>query len=136
MFNSSDENVIDDVKTYVTGGAEYVFETAGVVPAMQVAYAITKRGGSTVTTGLPDPKAEFSFPQVTLAAEERTVKGSYVGSCVPDRDIPRFVSLYQSNRLNVDPLISDVISLNEINKGFDQLANGDVGRIIIKMTES
>lgn len=103
---------------------------------MQVAYAITKRGGTTVTTGLPDPKAELSIPQVTLAAEERTIKGSYVGSCVPDRDIPRFVSLYQSNRLNVDPLISDVISLNEINKGFDQLANGDAGRIIIKMTES
>lgn len=103
---------------------------------MKVAYAITKRGGTTVTTGLPDPKAELSIPQVTLAAEERTIKGSYVGSCVPDRDIPRFVSLYQSNRLNVDPLISDVISLNEINKGFDQLANGDVGRIIIKMTES
>ncbi len=134
VFNSSDENVIDDVKTYVTGGAEYVFETAGVVPAMQVAYAITKRGGSTVTTGLPDPKAEFSFPQVTLAAEERTIKGSYVGSCVPDRDIPRFVSLYRQNRLNIDPLISDVISLDQINKGFDQLANGDAGRIIIKMS--
>lgn len=134
VFNSSDENVIDDVKAYITGGAEYVFETAGVVPAMQVAYAITKRGGSTVTTGLPDPKAEFSFPQVTLAAEERTVKGSYVGSCVPNRDIPRFVSLYRQNRLNVDPLISDVISLDQINKGFDQLANGDAGRIIIKIT--
>lgn len=134
VFNSSDENVIDDVKAYITGGAEYVFETAGVVPAMQVAYAITKRGGSTVTTGLPDPKAEFSFPQVTLAAEERTIKGSYVGSCVPNRDIPRFVSLYRQNRLNVDPLISDVISLDQINKGFDQLANGDAGRIIIKIT--
>ena len=136
VYNSCDENVIEEVKQYITGGAEYVFETAGVVPAMKVAYAITKRGGTTVTTGLPDPKAELSIPQVTLAAEERTIKGSYVGSCVPDRDIPRFVSLYQSNRLNVDPLISDVISLNEINKGFDQLANGDVGRIIIKMTES
>lgn len=136
VYNSGDENVIEEVKQYITGGAEYVFETAGVVPAMKVAYAITKRGGTTVTTGLPAPKAELSIPQVTLAAEERTIKGSYVGSCVPDRDIPRFVSLYQSNRLNVDPLISDVISLNEINKGFDQLANGDAGRIIIKMTES
>ncbi|WP_210133901.1 zinc-dependent alcohol dehydrogenase family protein [Staphylococcus sp. GDY8P131P] len=135
VFNSGDENVIEEVKQYINGGAEYVFETAGVVPAMQVAYAITKRGGSTITTGLPNPKAELSFPQVTLAAEERTVKGSYVGSCVPDRDIPRFVSLYQHNRLNIDPLISDVISLEQINEGFDQLANGDAGRIIIKMTK-
>src|SRR5699024_5245201 len=113
---------------------EYVFETAGVVPAMQVAYAITKRGGSTVTTGLPDPKAEFSFPQVTLAAEERTIKGTYVGSCVPYRDIPRFVSLYRRNILNVYPLISYVISLDQINKGYYQLENGDAFRIIIKMS--
>ena len=79
------------------------------------------------------PKDEFSFPQVTLAAEERTVKGSYVGSCVPDRDIPRFVSLYKQGRLNIDPLISEVITLDDINEGFDKLASGDVGRIIVKM---
>lgn len=100
---------------------------------MQVAYKITKRGGTTVTTGLPHPKDEFSFPQVTLGAEERTVKGSYVGSCVPDRDIPRFISLYKQGRLNIDPLISEVITLDDINEGFDKLANGDVGRIIVKI---
>ena len=132
-FNSSDDDIDEQIKEYVPGGVEYAFETAGVVPAMQVAYKITKRGGTTVTTGLPHPKDEFSFPQVTLAAEERTVKGSYVGSCVPDRDIPRFISLYKQGRLNIDPLISEVITLDDINEGFDKLAGGDVGRIIVKM---
>lgn len=132
-FNSSDDDIDEQIKEYVPGGVEYAFETAGVVPAMQVAYKITKRGGTTVTTGLPHPKDEFSFPQVTLAAEERTVKGSYVGSCVPDRDIPRFISLYKQGRLNIDPLISEVITLDDINEGFDKLANGDVGRIIVKI---
>ncbi|MGZ9472629.1 alcohol dehydrogenase, partial [Staphylococcus epidermidis] len=69
----------------------------------------------------------------TLAAEERTIKGSYVGSCVPDRDIPRFVNLYKQGRLNIDSLISEVITLDEINEGFDRLSNGEVGRIIMKM---
>ncbi|MCH4454831.1 zinc-dependent alcohol dehydrogenase family protein [Staphylococcus haemolyticus] len=132
-FNSSDDDIDEQIKEYVPGGVEYAFETAGVVPAMQVAYKITKRGGTTVTTDLPHPKDEFSFPQVTLAAEERTVKGSYVGSCVPDRDIPRFISLYKQGRLNIDPLISEVITLDDINEGFDKLANGDVGRIIVKI---
>lgn len=133
VFNSGDEDIVDQIKDYVSGGVEYAFETAGVVPAMNVAYAITKRGGTTVTTGLPDPKAKFAFPQVTLAAEERTIKGSYVGSCVPSRDIPRFISLYQQQRLNVGPLISKTIKLDEINEGFDQLASGDVGRLIVTM---
>lgn len=133
VFNSKDEDIVDKIKSYVDGGVEYAFETAGVTPAMETAYAITKRGGTTVTTGLPDPSQQFAFPQVTLAAEERTIKGSYVGSCVPDRDIPRFTNLYQKGRLNIDPLISKTLTLDEINEGFDELANGDAGRIIIKM---
>lgn len=50
-----------------------------------------------------------------------------------DRDIPRFISLYKQGRLNIDPLISEVITLDDINEGFDKLANGDVGRIIVKI---
>nr|WP_263314729.1 zinc-dependent alcohol dehydrogenase family protein [Mammaliicoccus sp. Marseille-Q6498] len=132
-FNSGDEDIVDQIKDFVKGGVDYAFETAGVVPAMEVAYKITKRGGSTVTTGLPDPKHEFSFPQVTLAAEERTIKGSYVGSCVPLRDIPRFIKLYKQGRLAVDELLTDTIPLEDINEGFDRLAKGDVARLVVKM---
>lgn len=132
-FDSSKENASDEIKHYTNGGVDYAFETAGVIPAMDVAYAITKRGGTTVTTGLPHPKHEFSFPQVTLAAEERTIKGSYVGSCIPARDIPRFIDLYKQGRLPVDSLLTDTLSLDEINEGFDRLAKGDVARLVIKM---
>ncbi len=110
-----------------------MFETAGAVPAMEVAYNITKRGGTTVTTGLPHPDHHFSFPYVSLTAEEKTLKGSYVGSCVPSRDIPRFINLFKQGRLPVDKLHSDTITLDEINEGFDKLARGESSRIIIKM---
>src|SRR5699024_3288050 len=81
VYNSGDSDVVEQIKTATGGGLDYVFETAGAVPTMEVAYQITKRGGTTITTGLPHPEHKFSFPQVTLTAEERTVKGSYVGSC-------------------------------------------------------
>lgn len=132
-FDSSDEKAMEEVKELTNGGVNYAFETAGVVPAMEVAYKITKRGGMTVTTGLPDPKHNFSFPQVTLTAEERTIKGSYVGSCVPTRDIPRFIELYKQDRLPVDTLLSDTLSLEDINEGFDRLEKGDVARLVLKM---
>ncbi|MGW7976263.1 alcohol dehydrogenase [Staphylococcus xylosus] len=134
VFNSGDDNVVENVKAYASGGVNYAFETAGVVPAMGVAYQITKRGGTTTTTGLPDPKHNFSFPQVTLAAEERTVKGSYVGSCVPERDIPRFINLYKQSRLPVDQLLTDTLSLDELNEGFDRLARGEAARLVVKIT--
>jgi alcohol dehydrogenase len=59
-----------------------------------------------------------------LAAEERTLKGSYLGSCVPVRDIPRFIGLYQRGKLPVNKLLSEIISLEELNEGFDRLADG------------
>ena len=133
VFNSGDDDVASAVKKYVQGGVDYAFETAGVVPAMDVAYAITKRGGVTTTTGLPDPSHQFSLPQVTLAAEERTIKGSYVGSCVPERDIPHFITLYNQKRLPVDTLLTDVITLDDINEGFDRLDRGEAARLVVKM---
>lgn len=133
VFNSGDKQVVEDVKQHTQGGVDYAFETAGVVPAMDVAYQITRRGGTTTTTGLPDPKHQFSFPQVTLAAEERTIKGSYVGSCVPDRDIPRFINLYHQGRLPVNELLTDTLPLEQINEGFDRLARGEAARLVVTM---
>ncbi|MDN3428394.1 zinc-dependent alcohol dehydrogenase family protein [Microbacterium sp. APC 3898] len=132
VFNSKDPNVIEQIRQATGGGLDYAFETAGAVPAMEVAYGITKRGGTTVTTGLPHPEHQFSFPYVSLTAEERTLKGSYLGSCVPSRDIPRYMNLFQEDRLPVDKLITDFITLDEVNKGFDILAKGESSRIIIK----
>jgi alcohol dehydrogenase len=133
VFNSSDPEVVSQIRSVTNGGVDYAFETAGVVPAMDVAYRITRRGGTTVTTGLPDPSNLFSFPQVTLTAEERTIKGSYVGSCVPARDIPRFIELFKQGWLPVDRLLTDRLPLDRINEGFDRLANGDVSRLIVVM---
>ncbi|MBP1971284.1 alcohol dehydrogenase [Virgibacillus natechei] len=130
-FNSRDRDVSDQIREATGGGLDYVFETAGAVPAMEVAYRVTKRGGTTVTTGLPHPNHHFSFPYVSLTAEEKTIKGSYVGSCVPHRDIPRFIHLFKQRRLQVDKLMTEIITLDEINEGFDKLAKGESSRIII-----
>jgi alcohol dehydrogenase len=132
-FDAREEDVVQTIRSATRGGLEYVFETAGAVQALQVAYQITRRGGTTVTTGLPHPGHLFSIPQVTLTAEERTVKGSYLGSCVPARDIPRFIELYQQGRLPVDRLLSGRLSLDRINEGFDRLARGEAVRLIVEL---
>jgi alcohol dehydrogenase len=70
----------------------------------------------------------FSIPQVGIVAEERTIKGSYLGSCVPSRDIPRYIEWYQEGKLPVDKLLSETLALDEINAGFDRLARGETLR--------
>jgi alcohol dehydrogenase len=96
---------------------------------------MTRRGGTTVTAGLPPPDATLGVNIVGLVAEERTLKGSYIGTCVPVRDIPRYVGLYKQGRLPIDRLLSGTIKLDDINAGFDRLHEGSVARLVVQMGE-
>jgi alcohol dehydrogenase len=129
--NAGSDKAADEVRELTKGGVDYAFEMAGSVKAMDLAYRITRRGGTTVTAGLPPPDHRFALPQVSLVAEERVVRGSYVGSCVPVRDIPRYVDLYQRGKLPVDRLLGKHLTLDEINLGFDRLATGESLRDVV-----
>jgi len=124
-------DIVAQVKA--AGGVDYAFEMAGSVAALELAYRITRRGGTTVTAGLPHPDKRWELQAVSLIAEERTVKGSYVGSCVPSRDIPRFVTMYQQGHLPVKALLSERLELSQINEGFDRLARGEAVRQVVVM---
>jgi alcohol dehydrogenase len=130
-FHAAGANVVDEIRAATGGGVEFAFEMAGSVRAMELAYKITRRGGTTVTAGLPPPNHTFALPQVTLVAEERTVKGSYIGTCVPGRDLPRYIELYRRGKLPVDRLMSGRLKLEEINIGFDRLHEGKAVRQVI-----
>jgi len=82
---------------------------------------------------LPHPDHRWAVQLVNVVAEERTIKGSYVGSCVPARDVPRFIELYQQGKLPVNKLMSDHMKLEDINVGFDRLTAGHTVRQIIMM---
>ena len=96
------------------------------------AYLATKRGGTTITIGLPAPGRMFSIPAVSITLEERTIKGSYMGSSVPRRDIPRYIRMYQAGLLPVEKLHTHTLQLEEINLGFDRLAAGSAVRQIVE----
>lgn len=130
--NARDADAAEQVREITGGGVDFAFEMAGAVRAMELAYKITKRGGTTITAGLPPPGAALPLPLVQLVAEERTVKGSYIGTCVPTRDIPRFVALYRAGKLPVDRLMSGKLSLDDINEGFDRLHEGKAVRQVIE----
>ena len=68
-----------------------------------------------------------------LVAEERTLKGSYMGSCIPRRDLGRYMALHAAGKLPVDRLVTGYLTLDQINEGFDRLARGEAIRQIIRM---
>ena len=129
--NAADSDAVEQVKALTGGGADFVFEMAGGVRALEAAWRMTRRGGTTITAGLPPPEAALAVNVVQLVAEERTLKGSYIGTCVPSRDIPRFVRLFREGRLPVDRLLSGTIPLARINEAFDALADGRAVRTVV-----
>lgn len=130
-FRADDPELVARVKAATAGGVDVAIEAASAVAALATAYQITRRGGTTVTVSLPPPTHTFNVPAVNLVVEERTLKGSYLGSAVPSRDIPHFIALYRAGRLPVERLVTHRIGLDEINLGFDRLANGEAVRQVI-----
>jgi alcohol dehydrogenase len=130
-FNSGDADVVDRVKEATKGGVDYAIEMAGSVKAFETAYRITRRGGTTVTAGLPHPTATWPMPATHLVAEERTIKGSYIGTCVPQRDLPRYIELYRRGKLPVNKLMTGRLKLDDINRGFDLLREGKAVRQVV-----
>jgi alcohol dehydrogenase len=131
--NARDPDAADQVRKLTGGGVDLAFEMAGSARAMDLAFKITRRGGMTITAGLPTPDAALAVPLVQLVAEERTLKGSYIGSCVPARDVPRYIALYRAGRLPVDRLMSGKLKLDDINVGFDRLHEGKTVRQVIEL---
>jgi len=125
------DEAVDAVREETSGGVGFAFEAAGHPRVLQAAYAATRRGGTTVSMGLPDPALELRLPAVTLVAEARTLVGSYMGSSVPQRDVPRFVDHWRAGRLPVERLHSATVRLEDVNEAMDALAEGDVVRQIV-----
>ena len=132
-IEADDPDCAAQIRELTRGGVAYAFEMAGSPRAFELAYRVTRRGGTTVSAGLPHPGQQFTLPHTGLVAEERTIKGSYLGSCVPARDIPRFIGWYRAGRLPVDRLLSERIALDDINAAFDRLAAGDSIRQVVEL---
>jgi alcohol dehydrogenase len=130
-FNARDPKCAEAVRDATSGGVGFAFEMAGVPAALSTAYAILRRGGLVVVAGLPDANHTFSIPVAAMVSDERGIKGSYMGSCAPQRDIPIFLELYRRGRLPVNRLRSGSVSLDNINEGFDRLARGETVRDIL-----
>jgi alcohol dehydrogenase len=123
---------VSAVREITGGGAETAFDATGLEKVIEQAFAATRRGGRTVSIGLPHPDRQLTLPALAFAAEERVLMGSYMGSCVPSRDIPRFIAMYRAGLLPVDLLRSRIIPFEEINVGFDALHAGEVARQVIR----
>jgi Zn-dependent alcohol dehydrogenase len=119
------------IKDLTGGGVDVAFEAAGVPAVLEASFRATRRGGTTISMGLPHPKSTVTFPALVFAGEGRTLAGSYMGSSAPQRDVPRYISLWKAGRLPVDRLSTASMPLDRINEAFETLAAGAAVRQVL-----
>ncbi|MGG7567787.1 zinc-binding dehydrogenase [Rhodovulum sp. DZ06] len=128
----TDPKAVEEVRDLTHGGVDAALELAGVTVAMETAYDVTARGGRIATAGLSPMGKHFKVHHADMVYHEKSILGSYMGSCVPVRDIPRFLSMRRSGAMPVDKMIDGYIGFDELNLGFEKLAQGGAVRQILK----
>ncbi|HEX7218463.1 MAG TPA: Zn-dependent alcohol dehydrogenase [Burkholderiales bacterium] len=120
-----------DLKKLTGGGPDYAFECVGSGELAGTAYRAIRRGGLAVVVGVAKPSDSTSVRTMTLPFEEKTLTGSYFGSCVPRVDFPRMLSLYMAGKLKLEELITRRYSIDEAPQAFADLQAGKNARGVI-----
>ena len=111
-------------------GVDHAIEAIGRKETIEMAFAIISKGGTATIVGVPRPDTRIELPAIALLREKK-LQGSMMGGVRLATDIPYYVDLYMQGRLKLDELISQRLTLAEINKGFDDMRRGDVARSVI-----
>jgi len=125
------EDVVKPLKKLTGGGPDYAFECVGSGELAAAAYRAVGRGGMAVVVGVAKPTDNTSLRSMTLVFEEKTLTGSYFGSCVPRVDFPRMLALYLKGELKLQELITHRYSIDEAPQAFADLESGRNARGVI-----
>jgi len=130
-ISARDSDLVQQVKDLTGGGVDFAFEISGSKPAMAAAIAITCKGGEVVGVGMGSSSELYEYAHTLLVSEEKVFRGSLMGSCVPERDIPRYLAYYQQGVMPVDRLMTGSIGFEDLNLALDRLNQGAVLRQVL-----
>jgi S-(hydroxymethyl)glutathione dehydrogenase/alcohol dehydrogenase len=125
------EDPVKALKKMTGGGPDYAFECVGSGELAAAAYRAIRRGGLAVVVGVAKPSDSTAIRTMTLPFEEKTITGSYFGSCVPKVDFPRMLALYLKGELKLEELITRRYRIDEAPQAFADLAAGRNARGVI-----
>ncbi|MSQ89359.1 MAG: Zn-dependent alcohol dehydrogenase [Betaproteobacteria bacterium] len=120
-----------EIKKLTGGGPDYAFECVGSGALAELAYRVIRRGGKAVIVGVARPTEAASIKPMGMVFEEKTLQGSYFGSCVPRIDFPRMLQLYMAGKLKLDELITRRYQIDEAPQAFADLVSGKNARGVI-----
>ncbi len=129
----SDGDPVAKIREITGVGADYAFECIGIPEVIAQCYNAVGKGGTAVVVGVTRADGTVTLPTFMMPFQEKVLTGSMYGSARPKIDFPRLLSLYQSNRLKLDELVTATYPIDEINRAFDDMVQGVNARGVLIM---
>ena len=132
-INSSSGDVVEGIRELTAGfGADVVIDAVGIPATWKQAFYARDLAGTLVLVGVPHPDATVpEIPLLDVFGHGGSLKSSWYGDCLPSRDFPMLVDLYQQGRLDLDAFVSEEIGLDDVEGAFERMSNGDVLRSVV-----
>jgi S-(hydroxymethyl)glutathione dehydrogenase/alcohol dehydrogenase len=123
--------IIAEILELTDGGADYTFDATGNTEVMRTALEACHRGwGTSVIIGVAESGKEIATRPFQLITG-RNWRGTAFGGAKGRTDVPKIVDWYMSGKIAIDPMITHVLSLEEINRGFDLMHAGESIRSVV-----
>jgi S-(hydroxymethyl)mycothiol dehydrogenase len=134
--DSSTEDPVEAIRALTDGvGADVVIDAVGRPETWKQAFYARDLAGTVVLVGVPTPDMKVpDLPLIDVFGRGGSLKSSWYGDCLPSRDFPMLVDLYQQGRLDLDAFVTETIALDEVEAAFARMHDGDVLRSVVVLS--
>jgi S-(hydroxymethyl)mycothiol dehydrogenase len=130
--NAADVDVVSTIQKLTGGfGADVVIDAVGRPATWEQAFYARDLAGTVVLVGVPTPEMKLEVPLVDLFSRGGSLKSSWYGDCLPERDFPTLIGLHLQGRLPLERFVSERIGLDGIEDAFAKIHAGEVLRSVV-----
>jgi S-(hydroxymethyl)mycothiol dehydrogenase len=131
-IDASKVDAVEAVQDLTDGfGADVVVDAVGRPETWKQAFYARDLAGTVVLVGVPTPDMTLEMPLIDFFSRGGALKSSWYGDCLPERDFPALVDLYQQGRLPLEKFVSERIKLDQVEESFKTMHRGEVLRSVV-----
>ncbi|MEM9464733.1 MAG: S-(hydroxymethyl)mycothiol dehydrogenase [Actinomycetota bacterium] len=133
-INSANEDPVERIRELTDGnGVDVAIEAIGLPEVYKQCFEARDLAGTVVLVGVPRPDMELTLPFLDVFGRGGALKSSWYGDCLPSRDFPMLIDLYQQGRLDLDAFVSEIIALGDVEEAFHKMERGEVLRSVVEI---
>jgi S-(hydroxymethyl)mycothiol dehydrogenase len=130
--NAAEEDVVARLRELTGGfGPDVVIDAVGRPETYRQAFDARDLAGTVVLVGVPNPTMTLELPLIEVFGHGGQLKSSWYGDCLPSRDFPLLIDLWQQGRFPLEKFVTERIALDQVEDAFHKMEAGEVLRSVV-----